>query len=79
MKFINNINKYYKNSRLINNSILFIKLNNGIEYNTIKYWYKNGLRHRENDKPAVEFSDGGKAWYINGKFIKQNYDKKGDK
>lgn len=31
-----------------------------------KYWYLNGLRHRE-DGPAVEYSDGSKkSWYLNG-------------
>jgi hypothetical protein len=70
MKFINNINKYSYNSNLIDNIELFIKLNNGIEYLYYKQWYKNGLRHRENDKPAVEYADGGKIWYIDGKFIK---------
>jgi len=31
----------------------------------IKEWYKNGLRHREDD-PAVEYADGEKEWYKNG-------------
>jgi len=31
-----------------------------------KYWYKDGLLHRENG-PAAEFSDGTKIWYIKGK------------
>ena len=31
-------------------------------------WYKPGTdeRHRE-DGPAIEFADGYKAWYLNGK------------
>jgi hypothetical protein len=40
-----------------------------------KYWKnKEGQAHRLNDKPAIEWADGKKDWYINGKFIKQNYD-----
>jgi hypothetical protein len=32
-----------------------------------KIWKnKEGELHRRNDKPAIEFSDGGKVWYING-------------
>jgi hypothetical protein len=67
MKFIKNINKYYeKEINLIDNTCLFIKLNNGIEYYDCKCWYINGLRHREKDKPAVEWKNGTKKWYING-------------
>ena len=32
------------------------------------YWYKDAkckILHRENG-PAIEYSDGDKAWYING-------------
>ena len=32
-----------------------------------KYYYKNGLRHRE-DGPAFEHYCGYKEWYLNGKF-----------
>jgi hypothetical protein len=72
MKFINNINKYcYKSSRSIDN----IKFNNGIEYSNSKHWYKNGLIHRGNDKPAIERLNGEKEWWVNGRFIKQNYDR----
>jgi len=31
-----------------------------------KYWYKNGILHRE-DGPAVEWASGSKFWYKNGK------------
>jgi hypothetical protein len=31
---------------------------------------KNGLIHRDNDLPAIIFSDGVKQWYQNGKFIR---------
>jgi hypothetical protein len=74
MKIINNINKYSYNSNLIDNIELFIKLNNGINYYNFKYWYKNGKRHRENDKPAIELGTGAKEWFIHDKFIKRNYD-----
>jgi|SRR5690606_16973430 len=30
-----------------------------------KFWYKNGLLHRE-DGPAREYADGDKYWYLNG-------------
>ena len=34
-------------------------------------WYKNGKRHREDDKPAVIHSNG-KIWYKNGKRHREN-------
>jgi hypothetical protein len=34
------------------------------------FWYKNSLRHKDNDKPAIEYVDGTKEWYQNGKLIK---------
>jgi hypothetical protein len=27
------------------------------------YWYQNGLRHRDEDKPAIEYKNGDKKWY----------------
>ena len=30
-----------------------------------KYWYLNGLLHRE-DGPAIEYANGTKAWCLNG-------------
>jgi hypothetical protein len=72
MKFIKNINSYSYNSNLINNIQLFIKLNNCIEYYECEIWYKNGLRHRENDKPAFEWINGKKEWYINGLRHREN-------
>ena len=30
-----------------------------------KYWYKNGMYNRE-DGPAIEYSDGGVWWYLEG-------------
>jgi hypothetical protein len=37
------------------------------------YWYKNGLRHREDDKPSVICADGSRYWYKNG-FIHRDGD-----
>jgi hypothetical protein len=31
-----------------------------------KFWFLNGLRHRE-DGPAIDESNGRKAWFLNGK------------
>jgi hypothetical protein len=36
------------------------------EYGSIFFKLPNGKLHRENG-PAVEFTNGSKAWYINGK------------
>ena len=33
----------------------------------ILIWYKNGKKHRDDDKPAVIGGDGGLVWYKNGK------------
>jgi hypothetical protein len=33
-----------------------------------KFWYLNGVLHRE-DGPAIEYTNGGKEWWINGKEI----------
>lgn len=35
-----------------------------------KMWIKDGLLHRENG-PAVEYPNGSKIWYLNGKVIKR--------
>jgi len=49
------------------------------EYQTVddngnKFWFKGNHYHRENG-PAVEFSNGHKAWYLNGKFIATSEEK----
>lgn len=31
-----------------------------------KIWYKNGLKHRDGDKPAMVFDDGTNVWFKNG-------------
>ena len=40
-----------------------------------KYWVLNGERHRE-DGPAVEWVDGYKEWYLNGKALTEEEHKK---
>ena len=44
-----------------------------IENGNNKYYYKKGTKilHRE-DGPAIEWSDGFKAWYINGECHRVN-------
>lgn len=37
-----------------------------------RFWRLNGLRHRDNDLPASEFSCGSKHWCINGQFHRIN-------
>jgi hypothetical protein len=38
-----------------------------------KIWRnKEGQKHRGNDKPAVEYSNGTKFWYINGNLHREN-------
>jgi hypothetical protein len=37
-----------------------------------KEWYVNNKLHRNNDKPAIEYSDGDKKWYQNGKLHRNN-------
>ena len=38
------------------------------------YWYKEGteILHREEDLPAVEYSNGYKVYFINGKYHREN-------
>jgi hypothetical protein len=31
-----------------------------------KKWYINGILHRDNNLPAIEYANGNKAWYVNG-------------
>jgi hypothetical protein len=32
-----------------------------------QFWYQNGLRHRDNDLPAIIYANGTQEWYKNGK------------
>lgn len=36
-----------------------------------KIWFKNGLMHRLNDKPAVEWDDGSLEFWVDGKRVKR--------
>jgi hypothetical protein len=48
----------------------FIRVNEGGD----KYYYSDRemtIKHRE-DGPAVEYADGGKAWYINGELHRED-------
>ena len=36
-----------------------------------KSWYLNGYLHRM-DGPSIEYTNGDKAWYFNGKYIDCN-------
>jgi len=38
-----------------------------------KYWYKDGLLHRDNHKPAVICYDGNKYWYKDGLLHRDNH------
>ena len=37
------------------------------KYPSIKAWFKDGLNHRINNKPAIIFPDGRKEYWVNGK------------
>ena len=51
-----------------------LKLLETIEINTYgdKYWYKNGVKHRDNDLPAGIWRNGNQYWYKNGKQHRDN-------
>ena len=40
-----------------------------IKKNSDFYWFQDGMLHRE-DGPAIEFQNGKKKWYRNGKYVK---------
>jgi hypothetical protein len=61
-------NKYEIHKKMLNN----YKSNRPfIFYTKTKLWYKQAALHRDNDQPAVIWTDGSKFWYKNGKFIKE--------
>jgi len=35
-------------------------------------WYLNGELHREDDQPALEYTQGLNIWYVNGKRHREN-------
>jgi hypothetical protein len=38
-----------------------------------KFWTNmNGKLHRDDDLPAIEYTNGGKSWYINGEQRREN-------
>jgi len=41
------------------------------EYNS-KFWYKNDQLHRDNNKPAIIYSNGYMSWYTDGEFIRSS-------
>ena len=67
MKATITFKRYIKNDPLLMKEIWF---------NTFgtKYWYLNGLLHRE-DGPAAEYWNGTKRWRLNGKdlFSEKDY------
>ena len=44
-----------------------------VDVYNVKYWFKDDKLHRE-DGPAVEYRDGSKGWYLNGKSLGSNVD-----
>ena len=44
-----------------------VRTENGV----IRY-YKNGLLHRDNDFPAIEWNNGNKVWWFEGKLHRIN-------
>jgi len=69
MKFIKNINKNYKQKiNLIDDIKVFVKFNSGIDWGSIKRWYKNGLNYKKNNKSGIEYINGEKQWWFNGEF-----------
>ena len=36
----------------------------------VKFWYKNGLQHREGGLPAVVYLTGHKEYFVQGNFIR---------
>ena len=49
-------------------------MKNGMIIDTLghKKWYKDDKLHRENDLPAIEYSNGNKCWFINDKLHRLN-------
>ena len=43
-----------------------------IDLDGTKFYYKNGEYHRE-DGPAIEYTNGVKYWYLNGKRLYNIY------
>jgi hypothetical protein len=54
----------------LRSSPINIEFADGTSYKRDEYgdqwWYKDGLRHRDGDLPAVIYADGDQFWYRNG-------------
>jgi hypothetical protein len=37
--------------------------------NGTKEWWVNGILHRDNGLPALEYFNGYKEWWVNGEFM----------
>lgn len=46
-----------------------ISLDNG----TNKFWYRNGYRHRDGDKPAVVKGEKYMEWWVHGRLHRYDY------
>ena len=55
---------FYANGR----NVVMIKVNK----HGFIYYFENGLRHRANGLPAIEYSDGSKYYYENGELHRAN-------
>lgn len=73
----------HNNFSVVSNVVLSDKLSEIYKYRNIKVrlvkteiyeiWYnKYGLKHRDDDMPAVIYSNGNKGWYKNGKLDRKN-------
>ena len=84
--WINPVNFMLQHSFYLKNKILALKYvkntTNSVEQNYYfdkdnnKKWFINvnnkTLLHRKNDLPAVEYANGTKEWYLNGKLHREN-------
>ena len=42
------------------------------QYGTKRWYNSKGILHRDNDLPAIEYANGSKEWYMNGKHHREN-------
>ena len=42
------------------------------EYGTKRWYNDKGKLHRENGLPAIEWANGDKEWFLNGKLHREN-------
>jgi len=43
-----------------------------VQANGDTFWYLDDQLHREDDKPAREYTDGTKSWWLNGKLHRED-------